>query len=394
MNLPMNVPLTHGRFIDERIGSLAGEAAEQVPGITLEHALVRPSERLPTSYYTDPEGPTYYGQPVLQKPVWIWTVPVYFYTGGTAGAALTLAAAVQAFGGKRMSALVERSRWIGTAGLLGGALLLIADLGRPLRFLNMLRVFRPTSALNVGSWLLTASGPFAGMAAMSSIIPRMEWLARPATYLAGLTGPGLAGYTGVVIANTAVPAWQEARREWPALFVASAVTGAASLLDLFELTARERRALRTFGFLGRAAEAVTALAVERKIGRTTKAAQAFETGRAAKLWRAAKLLGLASLATMLAPGVSRKKRTVSALLGTASALCVRFAAIDIGKESAREPLALAEQHRKGRGAFETTGLAAVAGPGDQRAFQPPPKRIPAAWAAEPRAGRPGFAPAE
>src|SRR5262249_48626942 len=96
---------------------------------------------------------TYYDRPLVKQPVWVWSIPTYFYAGATAGASLALGAAVQVLHGSS-SNLVRRSRLLGAIGISIGASLLIYDLGRPERFMNMLRVFRPTSPMNVGSWLL------------------------------------------------------------------------------------------------------------------------------------------------------------------------------------------------------------------------------------------------
>src|SRR5262245_31581312 len=106
---------------------------------------------------------TYYDRPLVKRPVWEWAIPTYFYAGATAGAALGLGAAVQALNSSS-GPLVRTCRLLGTAGLTVGSVLLIYDLGRPARFMNMLRVFRPTSPMSVGSWLLAATGSVAGLA--------------------------------------------------------------------------------------------------------------------------------------------------------------------------------------------------------------------------------------
>jgi formate-dependent nitrite reductase membrane component NrfD len=364
-----------GRFIDPETGTLLGEGAGQETGQAIDLS-VGVSRRLPTSYYTSKDGPTYYNQPVLQTPVWIWTVPVYFYAGGTAGAALTLAGAAQLFGGGRLDGLVQACEWIGAAGLTAGSALLIADLGKPSRFLNMMRVFRPTSPLNLGSWLLGGGASAAGVAAVfGRAAEPLRSLGRLAGFTAGLLGIPLTGYTGVVLSNTVIPAWHDARREWPVLFVASSMTGAASLLDILDLSRREHRVVRTFGLLGKAAEAVSARCVERRIAQVPATAHPFRRGRASLLWRAAQLLGIASLVTALLPRQTRKKRIASAVMGTASSLCVRFASLEIGMASSQNPCAAFGQQRSGYGAFEKTRIAAVVGAGEERACRASDSRM-------------------
>src|SRR5262249_3084194 len=105
---------------------------------------------------------TYYERPLVKRPVWVWSIPTYFYAGDGAGASLALGGAAQVLDGSS-SNLVRPSRRLGAVGLTVGTGLLIYDLGRPERFLNMLRVFRPTSPMSVGSWLLAATSSAAGL---------------------------------------------------------------------------------------------------------------------------------------------------------------------------------------------------------------------------------------
>src|SRR5262249_43411978 len=145
---------TDGREVDPSLGLLQGEGAAQRVRAPEPH----PGHLLPTDLGTDAGTPTYYGLPVLQEPVWIWTVPAYLFVGGLAGAASALGAASLVAGGPTLERLERRCRVLGLAGDVLGSGLLVADLGRPSRFLNMLRVFRPTSPMSVGSWILTLSG--------------------------------------------------------------------------------------------------------------------------------------------------------------------------------------------------------------------------------------------
>src|SRR5207302_8215752 len=92
------------------------------------------------------EAVTYYNQPLVKPPVWVWSVPTYFYAGAAAGASLALGATAQ-LPGRGSLDLLRRCRWIGVTGITAGTGLLIYDLGRPERFYNMLRVFRPTSPM-------------------------------------------------------------------------------------------------------------------------------------------------------------------------------------------------------------------------------------------------------
>ncbi len=328
-----------GRFINPEIGILKGEAAQQRTQAKMVETLGGPSTRLPQEYAASSEGPTYYDQPVLQAPVWIWTVPLYFYLGGTGGGALTLGAAAQAADHGRLSGLIQRCHWIGVTGLTLGTACLIYDLGRPMRFLNMLRVFRPSSPLSVGSWLLATATPLAGLAAL--------FRSRRAGYLAGIMGLPLAGYTGVVLADTAVPAWQEARRVLPVLFIGSAVAGTASILDLVELSDREERAVRVFGLLGKTMEVGGMLALERAASKVERVGRPYRKGRSGFLWKAAKILSAASLVLSLVPPFrSTRKQQVAGVLGTLGAVVSRYAVLEAGKASVSDPRATFELQRR------------------------------------------------
>ncbi len=167
---------------------------------------------------------SYYGLPIVATPVWKPEVPWYFVVGGMAGAAAPLAAAARASGNV---ALAQRASAVALAGAAISPVLLIADLGRPERFHHMLRVVKPTSPMNVGTWVLSAFGATSAVSAgwqLLGVVPKAA--GAPAMAAAGLLGPVLSTYTAVLIANTAVPAWHEARRELPFVFAGSSLAAA------------------------------------------------------------------------------------------------------------------------------------------------------------------------
>jgi len=356
-----------GRYIDPTIGALSGEGSHQRVKATEERLeqLARDAwTHLPSRAPED--GTTYYDRPVIKEPVWKPAVPAYFYAGGTAGAASTLAAAAQVFGRGRMRGLVKRARLVGAAGTSVGMGLLVEDLGRRSRLFNMLRVFRPTSPMSIGSWVLAGSTTAsAGAVVFDTSAPLLGDLAGLA---AGAGGLPLSAYTAVLVSNSAVPVWQAVRRSLPSLFVASAMNGAASLLDMMDLTDEEARVVRGFGIAGRVAELAAAEAVQKDADRVERVGRPLKEGLSGSLWRLAKLATSASLAVSLLPGRARWKRRLAGLLGTIGAAAVRFAIFYAGVASARDPRATFEQQRAGHGAAETTGTAAVTGPGGERAL--------------------------
>lgn len=360
-----------GRNIDPSMAVLQGEGSEQEVPEDRAHAEgaapfavweAAPSKDGQVGGLGAAE-PTYYGRPALKQPVWIWAVPAYFFTGGVAGAAAVLGAAAQASGRGELDGLITRCRWIAATGGAAGTGLLIYDLGRPERFLNMLRVFRPSSPLNVGSWVLAAAGPLtAGSAILSGARGTAGVVGDAAGYAAGAVGLPLAGYTAVLVSTTAVPVWSGIRRSLPALFVASAVTGAASLLQLLKLNRREESIVRRFSLAGAAADLAAGVSVERAAGKVEGVGTPLHEGLAGSLLRAAKTLTAASLAINLLPGRAKWKRTAAGIIGAFGSAATKFGVFYAGQASARDPHATFRQQRAGYGAAEVTGQAAVAGP--------------------------------
>jgi formate-dependent nitrite reductase membrane component NrfD len=278
------------------------------------------------------DDPTYYSKPILKEPVWIWTVPLYFYVGGVSGAALVLGAVTRLIGGNVLRPLVRTCHWVGFVGGGIGSVLLIADLGRPERFLAMLRVFRLRSPMSVGSWILAVTPPCAGVAAV---------FGDPvSSLLAGLLGVPLTGYTAVLISNTAIPVWGEARTSLPALFMGSAVASAAQVLKLLPGTLPQQAlsVVNSFGIAGAIAELGAGYVVEQHVGRVPIVGRALNEGLAGALWKASKVMTIVGLGLSIL-GRSRGAQRVGAILGTGGAIALRFAIFHAGKASARDPRA-------------------------------------------------------
>lgn len=280
----------------------------------------------------------YYDRPVIKEPAWIWSVPAYFYAGGAAGAAAVFGEVAELIDRERFSELARRCRFISLAGTSVGSALLIIDLGRPQRFLNMLRVFRPTSALNMGSWVLVAAG---ASTSGSLLFPRSRLLAAAAA-LAGLPE---AGYTAVVLADTAVPIWQGTRKTLPALFVASSAASAAALLELAGPDEASRRSVKTFGTAARFLEVGAARAFEKDARKVERVGRPLSEGLSGSLWKASQVAGIAGLLLSLLPGDGRLRRWVAGVLGIGGGLAGRFAVFYAGFASARDPQATFEQQR-------------------------------------------------
>ncbi|MBV9083426.1 MAG: polysulfide reductase NrfD [Acidobacteriaceae bacterium] len=306
-------------------------------------------EKIPAPDISDP---TYYDLPLLHEPVWEWAIPLYYYVGGVSGASMALAAAAQLKSADAFDSLIQRCHRIGFVGTSLSSALLIWDLGRPSRFLNMLRVFRPTSAMNMGAWILSVS---AGTAAATVVLPRRAGILRSVGhtlgFISGVFGLGLATYTGVLVGNSAIPVWQESRRVLPVLFGASAVASVGSLFDFFEHV-EQRRVTVLFGNIGRSAEIAAGMAMERQAGRVPRVAHPLKRGINGLLWRTASLLTATSLVCSLLPNRTRAKRVAAGVLGTMGSLLIRFSVHHAGAISARDARASFHHQRAGHGGRE------------------------------------------
>ena len=141
---------------------------------------------------------SYHGQPVLKRPVWSWEIPVYFFFGGMAGASAGLAYLSELHGDDELS----RRAWaVAVAGLAASPPLLISDLGRPGRFLNMLRMFKVTSPMSVGTWVLSATAASTVVAAANAWTGRFAGPARVARPASAVLGLPLSTYTAALIAD-------------------------------------------------------------------------------------------------------------------------------------------------------------------------------------------------
>jgi hypothetical protein len=276
------------------------------------------------------EFTSYYGLPVLKETVWRADIPSYLFLGGLAGASSTLAAGAQRSGHPELA----RAATVGAAGAISLSLVaLVRDLGRPARFVNMLRVFKVTSPMSVGTWVLSAYTPLALAAAASAVTRKLPRAGSTAATGAAALGPAVAAYTSVLLSDTAVPAWYEARLELPYLFVGSAATAAGGLGLLAVEPERAGPALR-LAAVGAAVELTAEGLLERRLGPES---EPYQTGRAGALLRAGQVLAAGGTAAAL---LGRRGRAVSALAGAAllagSAL-TRFGVFEAGRASVRDP---------------------------------------------------------
>jgi hypothetical protein len=281
---------------------------------------------------------TYYGRPVLKEPEWTWEVPWYLFAGGLAGVASMVVPLARARGDE---ALAVRAEALAAAGAVAGPALLVADLGRPARFLNMLRVFRPTSAMSVGSWVLAAwSGSTLARSGLG-VVGRLPRVRRLLDGAAGLLGIPMATYTGVLMADTSIPVWHEARAELPTVFAASGAASAGAALLLLDPDDAVGRRLALGGAV---VELAADQVMERRLG---ELGEVYATGDAGTWGKAAKVCA-ASGALLVAAGGGRRgalARTGAALL-LAGGVCLRWSVYRAGFQSAWDPVHTVKPQRE------------------------------------------------
>jgi hypothetical protein len=268
---------------------------------------------------------------VLKEPVWRPEVAFYFFTGGLGGASSVLSLVARVSGHEL---LAQRSIQIASAADAVSPPLLIADLGRPERFLNMLRVFKVTSPMSVGSWILAYSSTASSVSAFLNTIGRLPRVADLARTASAVSGAPLAVYTATLISDTAIPVWHEARRELPFLFGSSAVAsaGAAAAIAVAPAEAGPARRLAVGGVL--VENAIFAL-MRKRLGMLGEPYASGESGRYRKVSRTCTIGGAALLAS---PG--RRSRLAAAAGGAlvlAGEVAMRWSVFKAGFQSARDP---------------------------------------------------------
>ena len=288
------------------------------------------------------EFTSYYGRPIVKPSPWEADIPAYLFAGGLAAGSSLIAAGADLTG----RPVLRRTGRLGAIGALGFSMAaLVHDLGRPSRFLHMLRVAKVTSPMSVGTWILSAYGPFAGAAAAAEVagmlparflVGPLRWvppLGRSGGLVAALFAPPVAAYTAVLLADTATPSWHEAYRELPFVFVGSAAAASAGL-GLVTAPLTENAPVRRMAVGGAVLDLVMEHRMERSMGLT---AEPLHHGRAGRLMDAAKVL---TVAGALGCSLAGRSRTVAALSGTALLLgsaCTRFGVFEAGQASAEDP---------------------------------------------------------
>src|SRR5437588_10101694 len=189
------------------------------------------------------EEPSYYDFPVLKAPTWHWEITWYFFFEGLAAGCYVIASIASLFGSREDRAVARTGYYLSLLSLLPCPILLIKDLGRPERFLHMLRIFKVKSPMSMGTWGLVSFSLFSGVtaviqAARDGMLGRWwgaRLLAALPQRLIALPGTAfglfLGGYTGVLLTATSVPLWSRSK-VLGAVFISSAISTSSALISL------------------------------------------------------------------------------------------------------------------------------------------------------------------
>jgi formate-dependent nitrite reductase membrane component NrfD len=306
---------------------------------------------------------SYYGRPVVKPAPWGPDVAAYLFLGGVAGGSAALAAGAQLTG----RAALRRNGRLGALGAVSlGAVFLVRDLGRPERFLNMLRVIKLTSPMSLGSWFLSAFSAGAGVAAAAEVdrmtgerlpLGPLRSLLRlvegPAGLEAAAFGPLLAVYTAVLLADTSTPAWNDARDELPFVFVSSASLAASGLAMVTTPTA-EAAPARRLAVLGVIGDLVATEVMHRRMDPVVE--ETLHDGRPGTLLRLSEALAAAGGIGTLVGGRRRGVAAASGLALLAASALTRFGIFEAGIRSAKDPRYTIEPQKRRLAARRAAGV--------------------------------------
>ena len=313
-------------------------------------------------------GATYYNRPMIKKPTWRWFIPFYFFIGGVGGGVALIGGLADLIGGQRHRATVRRARYIALGAAMISPLLLIIDLGRPQRFHHMMRVFKASSPLSVGTWVLLSFGLVSGAQAAHQaaednfILRRESWLGRlarllpskPLSLLQAALGVGLGGYTGILLAATAIPLWATAGVLLGPFFLATTLACGAAALALTAVLRRgtpeddkARAEIQMVATISGVAQ--IGLEVAREAMTPPTIGKPLRSGTWGMVYRIGAVGGgmLAPVALRLPAQLrgrpmGRAITVAAASLTLAGGLAERFAIVEAGKQSADDPEAYQE----------------------------------------------------
>ena len=312
----------------------------------------------------DMEFSSYYGRPIVKAPPWGWPIGVYLWLGGIAGGSGVLAFGSQLMRNRELTRNTRIAAF-GSAAL--GSLALVGDLGRPERALNMFRVFKVTSPMSMGSYVLLTFASSSAIPAASEvdklliddgrIIPLPEWLrsllrtgADAATPLTGIFGPILATYTGVLFADTSNPAWNEGKNHLPYVFGFSGAL-AASGTAMITVSPENAGPARALAIAGTAGEMYMMHQMKESMDPTVREVYEKDSpGNLLNLSEVAVVAGsIGVVASSVLQALGKKSRALSIASGialVAGSAFTRFGVLHAGHNSVKDPKYVVEPQKR------------------------------------------------
>jgi formate-dependent nitrite reductase membrane component NrfD len=312
------------------------------------------SSESPTEPLARPSGVRregYYGLPFLKRPFWAWEISLYFFFEGVSSGAFLFSAVAELFGGRRHRHLVRHGRYLACATMLLCPPLLIKDLGRPSRFLHMLRILKWGSPMSVGAWSLNAYGQQVTVLALISLAPYLpaplrkllSWVPERLLMISAIPfGLTMMAYPGVLLETTSVPAWRTTRFLGP-LIAASSVSTAEAALSL--VLPRRHAEMETIGQIAHTVETAALAAYLCEAG---PAARSMTRGRYGPLfWIGAVGAGIVVPLVLTLRRPARPRKILSSLLSLAGGLALKWVLVHGGRESSMDPEANRHASRPG-----------------------------------------------
>lgn len=153
-----------------------------------------------------------------------------------------IASAADLVGDRSLAPIVRNGRYVALGATVLGGPLLILDLHTPQRWYNMLRIFRKTSPMSIGTWVLMSFGTLSAALAAAQFASdhghspsrAMQTAIKLLEVPAALAGMAMSTYTGALLSATSTPLWAAAPRRIAALFGASAMASGAATLTIAE----------------------------------------------------------------------------------------------------------------------------------------------------------------
>jgi formate-dependent nitrite reductase membrane component NrfD len=291
----------------------------------------------------------YRGIPFLATPPWGTEVSAYFFFGGISSGAFTVGSLAMVCG-QRWREFGRIGHIVAFGTLLPCPILLVDDLGRPALFHHMLRIFKPSSPMNLGAWTLLTHSGFVGVSFVQALAhadrlplvgPTVRWLPERLVAAGGLPSAlTLGGYTGVLLGTTSIPVWFTSPL-LGALFMASSLTsGLGAIAMAVALTSRDSEDIEVIRSLSVQMGIVELAVLEGYFATSGKSARPLMTGKLAlELTGAIVATGLAIALDMSSPREGNTNRMLGLAAGAATLVgsaLLRWTVVRAGSPSAQD----------------------------------------------------------